>query len=122
MRALRPDEWAFAGLVFVAVAWIGYEFATRDNGNADLTQPPKQPAPEDSDAAARLGILNGLDGHSVVCMPAEHHAGYVYATHRYPRTVGGEITNVIHRGFTSMRVPDVTDAQWIISPPSEAQW
>ena len=122
MTRLEGKHYAAAAAALAVLAYITYQLAIRARENADLTAPSKQPAPEDSDAAARLGDLVGADGHQPVCMPHEHHAGYVYTPHRYPRTVGGEVSSAIHKGFSSMRVPAVTDAQWIISPPSEAAW
>lgn len=119
---MEDKHWAFLALVMAALAYAGYEFARGSRRNADLTAPPRQPAPEDFDAQARLGFLVAPDGYSRVCQPAEHHAGYVYTRHRYPRTTGGEITSAIHHGFSSMRVPNVQDVQWLISPPSEAAW
>ena len=62
------------------------------------------------------------DGHSALCHPEEHLAGYVYTPHRYPRSVGGEISNAIHYGWSSMKIPNVKNAQWIIAPPSEDAW
>jgi hypothetical protein len=54
--------------------------------------------------------------------PQDHHAGYVYTPHRFPRTTGGEVTAAIHRGFSPMRVPRSEDVQWLIAPPSEVSF
>jgi hypothetical protein len=80
-----------------------------------FTQPSYQPQPDDD--LARL--LNPHPDHPIFCQPEDHHAGYVYTAHRYPRSTGGEITAVIHRGFSAMRVPNIQDVQWLIAPPSE---
>lgn len=122
MRRLSPEQWAFCGVLLAALGYAGYRLAGMSRRNADLTAPPRQPSPESYDALARLGFLAAVDGHSVVCQPEDHHHGYVYTPHRFPRTVGGEITSAIHHGFSSMRVPNVQDVQWIIAPPSEAAW
>jgi hypothetical protein len=121
VKPLKPEQWAGLGLVLLAVIWIGYQGASRLTPNAGLTAPQKQPAPEDDLRAGNIG-MTAADGYSKLCQPHEHHAGYVYTPHRYPRTTGGEITNLIHHGYAMMRVPNVDDVQWIISPPSEAAW
>ena len=121
MKQLKPEQWAGLGLVLLAVIWIGYQGASRLSPNADLTAPQKQPAPEGNEPAGNIG-LTAADGYSKLCQPREHHAGYTYTPHRYPRSAGGEVTNLIHHGYSQMRVPNVDDVQWIISPPSEAAW
>lgn len=45
--------------------------------------------------------------------------GYVYTAHRYPRVIGGEISNAIHHGFQSMALPQEGDMLWLSAPPSE---
>src|SRR5712672_1975248 len=122
MRELKPHQWAFLILVVAVVGYAGFELVATLLPNAGMPSPQNQPAPDDAEAALRIGFHRAVDGHSVICHPEEHHSGYTYTVHRYPRSVGGEVTNAIHRGFSSMRVPNVTDVQWIISPPSEAAW
>lgn len=119
---MEDKHWVLLAVVLAGLAYAAYELASASRRNADLTAPPRQPAPDDADAQARMGFMVAPDGHSRLCQPAEHHAGYTYTPHRYPRTVGGEVTAAIHHGFSSMRVPNVDDVQWIISPPSEAAW
>lgn len=123
-KALTADQWAILIAVVGALAAGGFAVTARISGrNAGAPSPQKQPAPDDFEAALRIGQMRAIDGHSVLCHPEDHHAGYVYTKHRYPRAVGGEVTNAIHHGFSSMRIPAGTpDAQWIISPPSEAAW
>ena len=117
------ERWILLAAVLGALAYIGYSVSGMVTANADLNAPPKQGLPEDALFQANLGLAVAPDGHSVFCQPGEHHAGYTYTPHRYPRSVGGNITNTIHHGFSSMRVPgNACDAQWIISPPSEVQW
>lgn len=109
--------------VLAAVAWVGYQGAIRTRENADLNAPQEQGLPDEYTAQARLGLLVHPDGHQSICLPHQFHSGYVYTAHRFPRTVGPEVTNSIHRGFSSMRVPgNAADAQWIIAPPSEVMW
>ena len=122
MKRLTQAQMVLLGVVLAALAYAGYELASRSRENADLTAPPRQPSPEQYDALARLGFMVAQDGHSVICQPEDHHHGYTYTPHRYPRTVGGEVSSAIHHGFSSMRVPNVQDVQWLISPPSEAAW
>ena len=45
--------------------------------------------------------------------------GYVFTPHRYPKVVGGEISNAIHHGFQSMALPQEGDMLWLSAPPSE---
>ena len=122
MRQLRPHQWLFLAIVVAAVGYIGYELVATKMENGGMPNPQRQPAPDDDEAALRIGYFRAVDGHSVLCHPEDHHAGYTYTRHRYPRTVGGEVTNAIHRGFSSMRVPNSDEAQWIIAPPSEDAW
>jgi len=91
------------------------------SGNADYPAPEKQ-VPGDADLDPFTAhTLDGHPGH--VCEIRDHHAGYTYTVHRYPRVTGGEITAVIHRGFAPMRIPANTpDAGWIASPPSEVMF
>ena len=96
---------------------LGYT-AFRVSSNAGFSAPSKQAAPADPLAGFGGHNLDGRPGN--VCEPEVHLNGYVYTRHRYPRQAGGEITAVIHRGFSAMRVPqDTPDAQWIVAPPSE---
>ena len=122
MRPLRQHEWVFCGIVVAAVAYFAYEWVSMMHRNADLTAPPYQPPPAELEAQARLGWFTAVDGHSVICAPEDHHAGYTYTRHRYPRTVGANVSAAIHHGFSVMRVPNVEDVQWLISPPSEVAW
>lgn len=56
----------------------------------------------------------------VLCMPDEHVGGdIIFAKHRYPDRLGGNLTTVIHYGHSALSVPHVTDFQWIVNPPSE---
>jgi len=114
-----------AGLA--VLAWFGYTQANRLAPNADLNTPPRQPQDERDDGMASvLAGLNPLDAsprHSHVCPAHHHYQGYVYLPCRYPRTVGGEITNAIHHGYSSMRLPAANDISlWLSNPPSEVAW
>ena len=105
---MKPIHWALIAAA-VAAAWL---WTRHDGITGGLGQPQHQPQPDDD--LARL-----TDSGAPHCHPQQHHAGYVYTPHRYPRTTGGEITAVIHRGYSTMRVPSSRDVQWLIAPPSE---
>lgn len=52
------------------------------------------------------------------------HPGYVvsdqqqiFTPHRYPTVSGGNITALIHKGFSSMGQPAPQDDDWLIEPP-----
>jgi hypothetical protein len=124
MRPLTAEQWGMLGVVLALVGLGGWQVIAKVSGNnGGMPRPGKQAQPDDFEASLRIGRLVAVDGHSVVCQPHEHHNGYVYTGHRYPRAVGGEVTNSIHHGFSMMRVPAGTpDEQWIVSPPSEVAW
>ena len=124
VTALKPEQWALLGLAVIAIGYGGFQVTAAISGNnGGMPRPQRQAEPDDLESALRIGQMRAVDGHSVLCHPSEHHGGYVYTKHRYPRAVGGEVTNAIHRGWSMMRVPQGTpDEQWIISPPSEAAW
>lgn len=111
------------GIALVVVALLllggGGYLAFRIAANGDHPAPEHQANADDGHVMPRT---NG-DEYTKLCERADHHAGYTYTRHRYPRTTGGEITAVIHRGFAPMRVPRNTpDAQWIVNPPSEVMY
>lgn len=108
---MKTWHWLALGFLAIAGAYAWQELAPTGGFN----QPPKQPHPDDD--LARL-----TDSAAPHCHPEQHHQGYVYTPHRYPRTTGGEITAAIHGGFSSMRVPNETDVQWLIAPPSEVNF
>jgi hypothetical protein len=101
-----------AAVLIAVLAW------SMQHPTGYMTQPPKQAEPDDD--LARL--LDPHPDHPIFCQPEDHHAGYTYTKHRYPRTTGGEITALIHGGFSPMRVPNVADVQWLIAPPSEVMF
>ena len=110
---MKPSHWLVLGAAAALVAWLWWQHPQVTGG---FNQPPRQGSPDDD--LARL-----TDSGAPHCHPEQHHGGYVYTPHRYPRATGGEITAVIHRGFSPMRVPRNTpDAQWIIAPPSEVMF
>jgi hypothetical protein len=109
-------HWAALGALLVAAYLL---YTQVESGQDGFGKPQKQ-ASGDADVDP---WTNGPDGYHHGCQPHQHHRGYVYTPHRYPRVCGGEITNAIHRGFSSMRVPAATpDADWIVSPPTEQAW
>jgi hypothetical protein len=106
-------------ILFAALGAVAFSMDT--SANADFPAPEKQAA---GDADLDPFTSHTLDGHpGHVCEIRDHHAGYTYTPHRFPRITGGEITAVIHRGFAPMRIPQNTpDATWIVSPPSEVMY
>lgn len=48
--------------------------------------------------------------------------GVTYTPHRYPNVTGGNITTLIHRGFSQLRQKAPQDSKWITRPPSEEMW
>lgn len=107
---MKPGHWLALGVGAAFAAWLWMQQSSKLGG---FNQPPRQASPDDD-----LARLTGSGAPH--CHPEQHHAGYVYTPHRYPRSTGGEITAVIHKGFSTMRVPrDTPDVQWIIAPPSE---
>jgi hypothetical protein len=105
-----------AGIIILGALGVA---AFSVSANADYPAPAKQAAGDADLDPFEPHTLDGHPGH--VCKP--HHAGYTYTPHRYPRMTGGEITAIIHRGFSPMRIPANTpDATWISSPPSEVMY
>lgn len=101
-----------------ALALIGVLWWSMQHPTGHMTQPQKQANPDDD--LARM--TNPHPDYPLFCQPEQHHAGYVYTPHRYPRVTGGEISSAIHHGFSSMRVPNVADVQWLVAPPSEVMF
>jgi len=110
---VKPAHWG----VIIAGALLGvWLFNSMLHPTGYMTQPQAQPHPDDD-------VARWTDSGAPGCHPEQHHAGYVYTPHRYPRAVGGEITALVHNGYSSMRVPGANpDVQWIIAPPSEVMW
>ena len=116
---MKLNKWHYGALAVTVV--LACFLASRVFGQdqtGGFNAPPKQPVPEDD----LHDYINPHPDHPVICGRADHHAGYTYTAHRYPRVMGGEITAAIHRGFSPMRVPNVADVQWIIAPPSEVMF
>ncbi len=111
---MKRGHWIAAGAAAVLAVYL-LSRVVGGGQTGGFNQPPKQPVPDDDLHA----MINPHPDHPVICPRENHHAGYVYTPHRYPRVCGGEITAVIHRGFSPMRVPDIADVQWLIAPPSE---
>lgn len=118
---MTRERWILLFAALAAVAYIAADLAGSRGRHTDLYAPQKQAAPEDPEARLRdYHVL--ADGYQRICLPEDHHAGYTYTPHRYPRSTGGEITSLIHHGYSSMRVPRSEDVQWLVSPPSEVAW
>ncbi len=111
---MKTVHWVAAGTAVALAAFLTTRVVGQDS-TGGFNKPPYQPAPDDD-----YGLyVDPHPDHPRFCQPEQHHNGYVYTPHRYPRVTGGEITAIIHRGFSPMRVPDVADVQWLIAPPSE---
>lgn len=63
------------------------------------------------------------------CGGVQHHSGHewharetghghVATRHRYPVRIGGNVTGVMHHGFSSLARPAPQDGDWIYNPPS----
>ena len=114
---MNRNRWLALGAALALALYLGSR-VLGGGQTGGFNAPPKQPVPDDDLHA----LLNPHPDYPVVAGRADHHAGYVYTPHRYPLTCGGEISNAIHRGFSSMRVPNVADVQWLIAPPSEVMF
>jgi hypothetical protein len=42
--------------------------------------------------------------------------------HRYPQVSGGNITALIHHGWSPLRMSKGMDSRWITRPPAEVMW
>jgi hypothetical protein len=105
---IRPEPLIVALAAAGAVAFLA----------AGLRKAGGLPAPKASQTTE--GSWNISDTvAAVLCLPDEHMGDVVYAKHRYPDRVGGELTTVMHYGHSILSVPSVTDSQWITAPPSE---
>jgi len=116
---VKLTKWHYgAAAVGALIAWYLLSRVIGTDATGGFNAPEKQAVPE-TDLAE---YLNPHPEHPVICGRADHHAGYTYTPHRYPHAIGGEITAIIHRGFSPMRVPNVADVQWMVAPPSEVMF
>lgn len=113
---MKPQHFWMLVIVAGGVLLLG-RAAFKITANADFNVPQFQQPAENDIARFKSHNLDGHPGHVY-----ENHAGYVYTPHRYPRALGGEISALIHNGFSSMRIPCADYTQWMTSPPSEAMW
>jgi hypothetical protein len=111
---VKTPHWLALALALGVIGAVTWQMLGQ-NPTGGFNQPPAQP-PADDDGARIRAYRDHL------CHPDEHLNGYVYLPHRYPRVCGGEITNTIHKGYSSMRVPASQDVQWLIAPPSEVMF
>lgn len=44
-----------------------------------------------------------------------------WTRHRYPARCGGEISAVIHGGWSQARIPCAAGSEWMTNPPSEQE-
>lgn len=116
---MKTGHWIALGAAGALITVLIWPLLDPDN-TGGFGAPAAQP---EADTDLEEAMDHSPDGHNGrLCLPSEHHAGYTYTPHRYPRTTGGEITALIHRGFSPMRVPNVSDVQWLIAPPSEVMF
>jgi uncharacterized membrane protein YagU involved in acid resistance len=113
---MKTGHWLALAVAAAIIAGVSWQMVQA--GTHGFNQPPRQPQPDDD--LARM--TDPHPDHPLFCQPEDHHAGYTYTPHRYPRVTGGEITALIHRGFSPMRVPRSADVQWLIAPPSEVSF
>jgi hypothetical protein len=111
---VKTPHWLMLAVAAGVIAYVTYQMLGQDP-TGGFNQPPRQPQ-ADNDVARITTYQDHL------CHPAEHYNGYTYTPHRFPRQCGGEITNAIHHGWSSMRVPASQDVQWLIAPPSEVMF
>ncbi|MDA8319060.1 MAG: hypothetical protein M0030_04490 [Actinomycetota bacterium] len=52
--------------------------------------------------------------------PDQHIGGVTFTPHRYPASVAGEITAVMHRGWAQAAIPNERQMLWLTNPPAEA--
>jgi hypothetical protein len=111
---VKAPHWLALAVAFGVIGYVLTQMLGQDP-TGGFNQPPMQPAADDDVARVKT-----YQDH--LCHPAEHWHGYTFTPHRYPKHCGGEITNTIHKGFSSMRVPASQDVQWLIAPPSEVMF
>ena len=111
---MKTPHWLMLAVAIGIIAYVGSQMLGQDP-TGGFNRPQHQPAADDD-----LARINAYQDH--LCPPSEHYNGYTYTPHRFPRQVGGEITTLIHRGYSSMRVPSSQDVQWLIAPPSEVMF
>ena len=111
---MKTPHWLMLAAAMAIIGVVTWQMVQQDP-TGGFNQPPAQP-PADDDLSRLASYAE------VMLLPDEHHAGYTYTPHRYPRTCGGEITATIHKGWSPMRVPNSQDVQWLIAPPSEVMF
>lgn len=85
-----------------------------------------RPMAQHVEIAATSGISNTLMG----MQEEEHFKAYLatenqqlgYTPHRYPNVTGGNISTLIHYGFSQLRLPSPMDDSWRTRPPAEVMW
>jgi len=79
----------------------------------------------DVEIAAGAGLAAPMFGNSLKgeFSTAENSlCPVVNLPHRYPNVSGGNITAIIHRGWSPLRMSKGMDQRWITKPPAEAMW
>jgi hypothetical protein len=114
---MKQAHWIGLSAAAAVLAYLLYALR-QAHPTGGFNQPQAQPVP-DSDLNR---LVSPHSDHPLFCQPEDHHAGYVYTPHRYPRFCGGDVSAVIHHGFSPMRIPNIQDMQWLIAPPSEVNF
>lgn len=125
---MNQHELACAVLIGLAAAGTLY-FAVNSTANQDSIpqyQTEDQMMGLNVNAGIRLGAGTpldlrpechfwspGLDGHAP-------HYGVVTTRHRYPSVPGGNISTIIHKGWSAMSQDAPSDNTWFDTPPTTA--
>jgi hypothetical protein len=113
--AINRDIVPFVVAGVAAAAFLGY-FAYL---NVDIKTEP------DIEIAANGGVGGKTEP---MFMPSEHMkpenslVDVVNLPHRYPNVSGGNITCLIHKGFSPLKQSKGMDQRWITRPPAEVMW
>lgn len=72
-------------------------------------------------------VAGGGFNHPVVApseysVPANSQGKVVNLPHRYPTISGGNITALVHHGWSPLRMSKGMDQKWITCPPAEQMW
>ena len=104
---------ALAIVVTGGVCWFAYQ-------NTDRTTMPEveiAPGPGFSAALDACTSEEFFRPHNTVV-----GQGMTWTPHRYPTVTGGNISTLIHRGFSQLRQKAPQDDKWITRPPSNEMW
>jgi hypothetical protein len=108
MTLTRNERIVIGGLIVVAAAFAWGGVRASPGGGI------RQPARASEDVNFWYSPLQ-----PPVVGPNQLIGGYAYHPHRYPKLCGGEITTLLHRGFSTASIPAEDDMEWLTKPPSE---